>query len=317
MLAFSTALFFLTTFLAAGLVVLVLWFALQKVQPKALPADAVQEEDAPRLLREEPLSSISLWAAILQRCDFIEIMTAQIAQAGLNWSVGRITLSMLLSGTIALAILVKGAWLPGWATAAIAYSIALVPYIYVLHKRSRRFARFEAQFPDALDSLGRALRAGHPFAAALEIVANELEDPISTELRRAKVEGNFGTGWSQALENLVQRVPLLEVNMFAAAVQLQSRTGGKLSDVLSTLSEGMRESSALKGEVRALAAHGRLTGIVLTVLPIVIAITMCIVNPSYLGVLIHHPYGKYFFAAAVTSLIAAHFVIRRIVDIKI
>jgi tight adherence protein B len=100
-------------------------------------------------------------------------------------------------------------------------------------------------------------------------------------------------------------------------VQLQNRTGGKLNEVLGKLAENMRESVALKGEVRALAAHGKLTGAVLTALPIGIAFVMTVVNPSYLGVLVHHPDGKYLIAAAVVCLVAAHFIIRRIVDIKI
>ncbi len=316
MLVFSTVLFFLTTFLAAGLIVLVAWFALQKVQPKTLPAEP-SAEDVPRLLREEQLSSISLWNKILERYDFIDIMTRQIGQADLNWSVGRVTLAMLLSGTIALAVLVKGGWFPGWIDAGLAYGCSLLPYMYILRRRSRRFARIEAQFPDALDSLARALRAGHPFAAAMEIVSSECDPPLSIELRRAAVEGNFGTSWAQALENLSARVPLLEVSMFSAAVQLQGRTGGKLSEVLATLAETMREAYSLKGEVKALAAHGRVTGVVLTVLPIFIAIAMTLVNPSYLAILINNPYGKYLFGGAVASLIAAHFVIRKIVDIRL
>lgn len=317
MLLFAIVLVFIVTFLAAGLVVLIVWFARQKVQPKTLPADLPDQADAPRLLREEKLSTITPWAAILERFDFIEIMKRQIAQADLDWSVGRVTLAMLLAGSLVLAVLWHGAWLPGWLNALLACCALLLPYLYVLRCRTRRFARFEAHFPDALDSLARALRAGHPFAAAMEVVAGEAEAPVSTELRRAVVEGNFGASWGHALDNLCSRIPLLEVNMFAAAVQLQSRTGGKLSEVLGTLAEGMRESSSLKGEVRALAAHGRLTGLVLTVLPIAIAGIMSFVNPAYLGTLYHHPYGKYLFTAAAASLITAHFVIRRIVDIKI
>jgi tight adherence protein B len=105
--------------------------------------------------------------------------------------------------------------------------------------------------------------------------------------------------------------------MFAAAIQMQTRTGGKLNEVLAKLAENMRESTALKGEVRALAAHGKMTGTVLTVLPIVIAGMMMVVNPSYLGVLFYHPYGKYLISAAIVCLVLAHVVIRRIVDIKI
>jgi len=107
------------------------------------------------------------------------------------------------------------------------------------------------------------------------------------------------------------------VTMFASAVQLQNRTGGKLNEVLAKLAENMRESTALKGEVRALAAHGKLTGAVLTFLPIGIASVMAMVNPSYLAVLLYHPYGKFLISGAIVCLVAAHLIIRRIVDIKL
>jgi tight adherence protein B len=321
MLTFSTALFFLITFVVAGLALALVWFALQKIRSgngnvTGTPL-GLQQQETSKILRNESISTISFWAKLLERFDFIELMKRQIQQAGLNWSVGRVTSMMLLTGTVALVALVKGGWFPSWMNAALAYGASLTPYFYILRKRAKRFVKFEAQFPDALDSLSRALRAGHPFAAALEIVASEAEAPVSTELRAAAIEGNFGTSWQRALENLSQRVPLLEVNMFAAAVQLHNRTGGKLSEVLGTLSEGMREAGALKGEVRSIAAHGKLTGLILTVLPIVIAFIMMLVNPSYLGILLNHPAGKYLIGAAIVCLIIAHFVIRRIVDIKV
>jgi tight adherence protein B len=318
MLTFSTFLFFLTTFLAVGLTLLLVWFGLQKAKSRNVPgAPPPPQTGTSSLLRDESISTISIWGKLLQRFDFIELMKRQIQQADLNWSVGRMTSLMLLTGTVALVVLVKGDWLPTWMNAALAYGASLTPYLYVWRRRTKRFAKFEVQFPDALDSLSRALRAGHPFAAALEIVASEAEAPVSTELRTAAIEGNFGTSWQRALENLSQRVPLLEVNMFAAAVQLHNRTGGKLSEVLASLSEGMREAGALKGEVRAIAAHGKLTGMVLTILPVIISLVMAIVNPSYLAVLLKHPAGKYLLGAAVVCLLLAHFVIRRIVDIKV
>jgi len=116
---------------------------------------------------------------------------------------------------------------------------------------------------------------------------------------------------------LCARIPLLEVNLFASAVQLQSRTGGKLNEVLGKIAENMRESVALKGEVRALAAHGRMTGIVLSLLPLFIAGMMMVVSPGYLVILITAPLGKYLIAAAVVCLILAHFIIQRLVDIRI
>ena len=129
--------------------------------------------------------------------------------------------------------------------------------------------------------------------------------------------GKFRHFLEVALNNLSERVPLLEVSLFAAAVQLQNRTGGKLNEVLGKLAEDMRESIALKGEVRALAAHGKLTGVVLSVLPMAIAGETMLVSPSYLAVLIHHPNGKFLIAASIVCLIAGHFAIRRLVDIKL
>jgi tight adherence protein B len=318
-LALSSVLVFLTTFLAAGLAVLISWFALQRMGAEALAEDMSERllDDSPRLLKEDSLSSISPWARLLEKSDFVRIMHRHLLQAGLTWSVGRVTLLMLLASSVALGFTMQFEWVPGWAGLAIAVAVGALPYLYILRCRAKRFREFEENFPDALDSLARSLRAGHPFPAAMDILAGECEQPVAAEMHQTAVGGNLGTSWEQALSNLSERMPLLEVNMFASAVQLQNRTGGKLNEVLATLAENMRESVSLKGEVRALAAYGKLTGAVLTVLPIAIAIIMTMVNPTYLTVLIHHPYGKYLIAAALACLVVAHFIIRRIVDIKI
>jgi len=314
-----TAILFFTTFLAAGLAVLIGWFVLQRIGAEALAEDVSEHllDETPRLLKDESLSSISPWAKLLERFDFIRIMHRHLDQAELGWSVGRVTLLMLLIGSVALAIAMRDDRIPGLVAILIAVLVGSLPYLYILRRRTKRFRRFEENFPDALDSLARAMRAGHPFAAAMNIVSEECEAPVSTELRRAAAEGNLGTSWEQALGNLAERVPLLEVSMFASAVQMQSRTGGKLNEVLAKLAENMREATALKGEIRALAAHGKMTGSVLTVLPIAIAIMMMVVNPSYLGLLFYHPNGKYLIVGAIVCLVLAHLVIRKIVDIKI
>ena len=319
MLAFSSTLVFLTTFLAAGLAVLIGWFVFQRMGAEAAAQDISDHllDPAPSLLKDETLSTISPWARLLERSDFVRIMHRHLLQSGLTWSVGRITLLMLLAGSVAMGVAMHFDWIPGWADVAIATAVAVLPYLYILRRRAKRFRQFEENFPDALDSLARSLRAGHPFAAAMEIVSEECEAPVGVELRQAAIEGNLGTSWEQALNNLIERVPLLEVSMFASAVQLQNRTGGKLNEVLARMAENMREAVALRGEVRALAAHGKLTGMVLTILPVIISIVMMVVNPSYLVTLVSYPYGKYLIAAAVACLILAHFVIRRVVDIKL
>jgi tight adherence protein B len=317
--ALTAILVFLTTFLAAGLAVLIGWFALQRMGAEAAAEDVSEHllDESPRVLKDESLSSISPWAKLLERSDLVKIMRRHLQQADLGWSVGRVTMLMLLTASVALAIAMREDRIPGIVAVLIAVLVGSLPYLYIVRRRAKRFRQFEENFPDALDSLARALRAGHPFTAGVEIVAQECEAPVSTELRKAAAEANLGASWEQALANLSERMPLLEVSMFAAAVQMQSRTGGKLNEVLGKLAENMREATALRGEVRALAAHGKMTGAVLTVLPLVIAGMMMIVNPYYLTVLVYHPYGKYLISGAIICLVLAHVVIRRIVDIKI
>jgi tight adherence protein B len=192
-----------------------------------------------------------------------------------------------------------------------------MPYLMILRRRAKRLAAFELQFPDALDTLARAIRAGNTLAAALDILAREAKPPISAEIRKTVDERSLGLTWDQALQNLADRVPILEVNMFVAAIQLQTRTGGRLHEVLTKLSESMREAASLKGEVKAISAHGRLTGSLLTVLPVAIAGTMAYVHPGHLASLWKHPAGKDLIMASLLCLIAAHFVIRKLTDVKI
>ena len=142
------------------------------------------------------------------------------------------------------------------------------------------------------------------------------EAPVSTEIRKAFVEVNLGLSWDRALENLSKRMPLQDISMFVAAVQIHSRTGGKLGEVMSRMAETMREQNALQGEVKAIAAHGKMTGMILTCLPLCIAGMMLMVSPDYILILVDHPLGKHMIAAAFACLVLAHLIIGKIVDVK-
>jgi tight adherence protein B len=231
--------------------------------------------------------------------------------------VGRLTAMMLLMGAFTQAILSEFRWLPFWMSFLLACATAFLPYGYVLRRRAKRFRQFEEQFPDALDFLSRSLRAGHPLPISLEMLAQEEVPPLSTEMRTIADERKLGMPLDQALENLAKRMPLLNVRLFVAAVKLQSRTGGKLGEALGGLAETMREAGSLQGEVRALAAHGRATGLVLTALPIAIALMMQTVNPGYLDILFENPSGRQMVVVCLVALVAAHFVIRKIVDVRL
>jgi tight adherence protein B len=332
MLFVSVIAFFVVIFLLSTITVAIAWMTFLKrraeeteaAKGEASDLNTEGTSDAPLhppaaedslLFRDERLSTLNFWDSLLARFDFIEILKARIAQADLNWSVGRVTLGMLLSATISLLVFWK--FLPLWAALLGAAAVAFAPYGYILRLRRKRFDRFREGFPDMLDSLARALRAGYPLASAMEQVAVEASPTVAVEIRRTSTEANLGMGWNRALENMGRRLPLLEVNLFAAAVQLHARTGGRLSEVMAGLAENMRESGSLRGEVRALAAHGKMTGMILSLLPIGIAIMMLLVSPDYVLVLFNHPWGKNMIAGAIGCLVLAHFVIGKIVDIQI
>jgi len=274
----------------------------------------ILEEDSP-LFHTDRMSTVNFWENILARFDVVEILKLRIAQAQLNWSVGRVTLVMLLLATVVSLLALR--FLPVWAALAAGAGVGMLPYAYIARVRNRRFRKFTELFPDVLDSLARALRAGYPLSATLDLVAQEAEEPVATEMKKVAAEAKLGVGWQRSLETLGQRMPILEVNLFAAAVTLHARTGGKLSEVLTDLAATMRENIALQGEVRALAAHGKLTGAILTALPIGIAAMMFTVNPTYMMVLYNDSFGKTLIALAIVCLVAAHFVIHKLVDVKI
>jgi tight adherence protein B len=272
--------------------------------------------ETPLLLRQDLLSSISVWHELLARFDFIELLKRRIAEAGLKWSVGRSTLVMLLLSSAGAAILFALDWTPAVSAPLAAAAGTAVPLWFILHKRTVRFQKIEEQFPDALDSLSQAMRAGHPFSAGMELLAGESPEPLAQEMRKTCDEWRLGLAWGAALENLTRRLPLVEIRLFAAAVALQSRFGGRLTDVLEELAKSIRDSIALRREVRALSAQGRMSGTVLTILPIAIALIMCVTSPDYIGVLFWHPYGKYLLAGAFFSLVLGHVTIQRIVKVK-
>ncbi len=282
--------------------------------PDATPADAIfLDEDSP-LFRKQRLSSMNFWDNLLARFDFIEILKTRIAEAELDWSVGRVTLIMLLCGTVTMLLLQK--ILPAPGALLLAAGAAFAPYGLILRIRNKRFRKFREAFPDTLDSLARALRAGYPLAASVDIVSAEAPAPVSTELKRTSAEANLGMGWARA------RKPRPE-GSHSGGTYVQRRRDvaladrRKLSEVIGALGENMRESMALQGEVRALSAHGKLTGMILTALPVGIAVTMLFVSPDYMLVLVNHPWGKDMIAGAIACLVLAHFVIRRLVDIQL
>lgn len=299
---------FLLTFLAVGIAAGVAWVYIESPEKRKPESD---------LLRGESLSTLRLLSLFLSRLQVSENLKRLLSEANLEWSVGRLTLLILVAGSVAAALLLRLSFVPKWAAILIAAGIASAPFFYVQGVRAKRLRKVEEQLPEALEFISRALVAGHSLPMAMELLADEIGGPLSTELRKTVDEYNLGLSMTRALENLTERLPSVDIQFFASAIMTQSRTGGNLHELLDGLADTIRERETLKGQVRALTANGRATAFILASLPFFIAGIMMTVNSDYLMILVHNPIGKTLLFAGFCGQVLAFFAIRKIVDIKI
>jgi tight adherence protein B len=192
-----------------------------------------------------------------------------------------------------------------------------LPYLMLMRRRTLRVRRFEEQFPEALDLLSRAIRAGHAFTTAVGMVADEAPDPIGPEFKKTFDEQNFGLPLKEALGNLAQRVPLMDVHFFVTAVLIQRETGGNLSEILDNLSHVVRERFKILRQVRVYTAHGRLTGYVLLGLPAALAVALAFINPSHMDLLFKERMGQMMLMSAVVMQVVGYFWIRQVIKIEV
>lgn len=224
-----------------------------------------------------------------------------------------------LSGSLGLAGLVVPLLAGGHPALApvSGISFAFLPLLWVTFRRRRRMKKFQAQLPDALDLISRALRSGHSLGAGFNLVQTEMTPPVATEFGRVFEEQNLGIPLEQALQNITQRVPNLDLKFFATAVTLQRQTGGDLAEILDKIGTLIRERFRIWGQVQALTGEGRLSGIVLLALPPVLFLAVYRLNPDYVMTLFTDTMGKQMLAGAVVLQLLGAVVIRKIVNIKV
>jgi tight adherence protein B len=251
--------------------------------------------------------------------QFSKHAAEQIQQAGLNWSANRLLTCMALMTIPGLALGLMMPLLFNGPTTAIVLALLFgsSPYIVVRTKRRKRLNTLEEQFPDSLDFLSRSMRAGHAFSISLEMLGEEMADPLGQEFRALFNEQNLGAPIDIALRNFSMRVPLLDVRFFTSSVMLQKQTGGNLSEILSRLSYIIRERFRLKGQVKAASAHGRITASVLTLMPIGTMLALLLVAPGYLQGMAADTDGRYMIGGAIAAQILGNFFINKIIDIKV
>jgi tight adherence protein B len=274
------------------------------------------------LLRDEMLSKIPALDSLLRRSSKISDLQPFLEQANLKIRAGNILMLCVVSA-VALGVtgfLAARSLPPNQALlfAAVGTIIGgFLPYSYASYRRTKRFQKFEELFPEAIDTLARAVRAGHAFTTALELIANELSEPVASEFRKLFEEQKFGLPVRDALMNLTERVPLVDVKFFVTAVMLQRETGGNLAEILDNLSYVIRERFKIMRQVRVYTAQGRLTMLLLMGLPPVIVVTMLLTSPAFIRPLFADPIGHFLVVAGIVLQTLGYFVIRKIIQIQV
>jgi tight adherence protein B len=268
------------------------------------------------VVRDEMLSRIPAFDAVLRRSGRVSLLQKMLEQGNLNVRAGNF-LMLCVVGAAVLGILLfiaGGNLIFGWAGAILGF---FVPYAYASHRRQKRFQRFEEKFPEAIDTLARAVRAGHAFTTALEMIANEVSEPVAGEFRQLFEEQKFGLPVRDALINLAERIPLVDVKFFVTAVMLQRETGGNLAEILDNLSYVIRERFKILRQVRVHTAQGRLTMVLLMAMPPTIVLVMLTINPEFIRPLFTDPIGHALIVAGITLQTMGYFFIRRIIRIQV
>jgi len=264
-----------------------------------------------RMLSESPaIERLLLQAPRVKQLDRV------LEQSGLTWSVAELLGMMLLLAVAGAAVVLYFGMTFFFALIAVVI-VGALPFVYVFRARAKRMVKVEQQLPDALDLIGRALRAGHAFPTAVKMISDELNDPIGGEFRTLFDEVNYGVSMHTALLNLAARIPVTDLRYFVIAVLIQRETGGNLAELLDNIAAIIRARLKLFGQIRVLSAEGKLSAWILTLLPIGVALVMNVVNPGYIGVLWKDPMGLRLIGGAVLLMIFGIFWMWRIVKIHV
>jgi tight adherence protein B len=278
------------------------------------PERTPEEELA--LMRDEQLSQIPALDNLLRRSARVSAIQKMLVQGGLTIRAGNFIGLCAVCG-IAATIVAYGFSRRieiAWVALLVGF---VLPYSYASMKRTKRFNKFDELFPEAIDTLARAVRAGHAFTTALEMITNEVSEPIAGEFRQLYEEQKFGMPVRDALLNLTERMPSVDVKFFVTAVMLQRETGGNLAEILDNLSYVIRERFKIQRQVRVYTAQGRLTMALLMGMPPIIVVVMMALNPAFIRPLFSDPIGHTLLVGGITLQTVGYFVIRKIIRIQV
>lgn len=238
-----------------------------------------------------------------------------VEQSGVKTTVGVVVLS---SACLAVLGVLVGDWYTNrlWMGLILGGGLVFVPTAFLRWQRARRVQRFEELFPEALDLMSRAMRAGQTFITAIGMVADELPDPIASEFKLLHDQQNFGMPIDEALRNFGDRVPLLAAKFFVTAILTQRESGGNLTEVLDNLASVIRDRFIVMRQVQVKSAHGKMTGYVLVALPPSLAAAISFLSPEHFGMMLSEPFGIQMIVGAIVLQVAGALIIRKIVNIE-
>lgn len=268
-----------------------------------------------KLVRDEMLSTVPTLNRLLMRMQWSGKLQDYLNQAGLKVRAAKLLLTAAILGVLAYMITGFFAGFP--LPILVGIVVALAPIGYVAWKRHARMQAFEERFPEALDLLGRAVRAGHAFTTGLEMVGKESPEPVAGEFRTAFEEQNFGLPLRDALVNLAERVPIVDVRFFVTALLVQKETGGNLAEILDELARVIRDRFRIYREVQVKTAQGRLTAGILILLPVTMLIALKFLNPQYVNILFTDPIGPMILIGAGCLQLVGAILLWRIVQIQV
>jgi tight adherence protein B len=239
-----------------------------------------------------------------------------LQQAGSSMTVGSFLMTMIgvSVGSGLAALVVSQKFLIAIPVAILA---AFIPYLVMRRRRTRRLYAFESELPEAIDLLGRAIRAGHPLSSGMKMVADETGEPISGEFRRTFEENRFGVPFEDAIQEMSDRVDIVDVRILVTAILIQREVGGNLAEVLDNLASVIRARFTIRRQLRVYTAQGRMSGYVLAALPIVVGALIYMLNPEYGRLMFTHPLGRVLLGVAVVMQVIGFLWIRKIINIDI
>jgi tight adherence protein B len=268
------------------------------------------------ILKQRRFSRNDEFDRLLHRLPLAHRIDRLLVQSGTRWSVERFLLAT--AGVALASLLLLARWpLPLGLRLLVALGFGALPWLLMRRARAKRLVRIEEQLPEAADFIARALRAGHSFTNVLQIVGNELPEPLSGEFRIAREEINYGVPMSEALHNMAARIPLTDLRYLIIAVLIQRESGGNLAEILGNISTIIRSRLKLAAQVRVLSAEGRMSAWILGALPFVVGSMMVLLNPKYVSVLWNDPTGKKLLWYASGMIVFGVIWLRKVIHIRI